>query len=414
MTGDADRPGGQAAARIHLANAITLVDAAIQAMMIPVLPFVVLEMGGGPLAVVLLVVVHDLAAAVANPLLGALGDRIGRARLVLLSLAGSLAGLIALLAFWSLPALIVYRAVTGALTARNTLLRAMVLEPAPPDTHGRILGSLTAAGALGAALGPVIILVLASGPGGQAADRGLLWPSMVLGACACVAGWLIARIKEPTRPAAAGSPVPVVQGLWPLQRVDARRYHAVLLLQGGLSFAWGALFATTALHVEVSFGWGVQQTSILMILASVLIIAARLIGGRTAFRGKPPMPVACGLAAVSGLCLAGIGISAGPVLFVLGFSLFTAFINVAMIGPSVAISQTSPGNKLAMALGLRQSVAVLAGLASALIGGLAFERGMGALSYLVCGVALVVTALVAAWLDRVRSGPGTRGGSRPG
>ncbi len=124
---------------------------------IPVLPFYVLDTGGGETAVGMLMGLFTFCSIILRPLQGRNINRSGRKKLLIIGIVLYAAAGIALLFLPSLPMLFIIRAVQGFgwgafLLSFNTL----TLDLAPPAKRGEVLGIMGIAPPISLALAPLI------------------------------------------------------------------------------------------------------------------------------------------------------------------------------------------------------------------------------------------------------------------
>src|SRR5439155_546399 len=100
--------------------------------------------------------VSGLSMAIANPLWGVLGDRLGRKPMLVRSMVGG-ALTVGLIAFVQSPTqLVILRFLQGATSGTVAAATALVAVETPRNRVGWSLGVVTSAVALGGAIGPVI------------------------------------------------------------------------------------------------------------------------------------------------------------------------------------------------------------------------------------------------------------------
>src|SRR5580698_4009197 len=154
-------------------------------IVIPLFPLYVKSMGGSARTVGVLLGCFSFTQLVATPFLGRLSDRVGRRRVILLSLAGNAVSMVlfALATKVSLlPLLFVSRIVAGATAGNLSACQAAIADVTTGEERARGMGRLGAGIGLGLVLGPAL--------GGQLSRFGMWAPP--LGAAAMAVADLVA------------------------------------------------------------------------------------------------------------------------------------------------------------------------------------------------------------------------------
>ncbi|MGA0602793.1 MFS transporter [Caulobacter sp. KR2-114] len=354
---------------LAIAYLVVILDAIGFAILIPVLPFVMLRFGAGPAMVTQLVAVYGFAGFFGSPVIGFLSDRIGRLRVVQLTLLASAIAYAGMIISWSLAGVLIFRAITGAFVGREAVLRALVTDDAPAEKHAQILGNLTAAAALGSTLGPLLGSVPAWLLGAGDHHAVLLGTIVLLNVVAFVGASLVFG-----RAHAVGA---TVIDAGPASRAD--RHHALkklakpLVVQVLLSYAWGVVLSTTALLVHTKFGWAEKETGLLLGLAAVAIVAARMFLMPRLNKWLGLSGASAATSIISAIALVGVALARAPWLFLLAYSTLVLALNVANMAPTVMITMAVPRAERGFALGIRQSISAVATFGGASVNGLLFQ-----------------------------------------
>jgi multidrug resistance protein len=125
-------------------------------MVIPLLPFYALEMGGTGLVVGVLVSSYAVAQLVSAPLWGRVSDRYGRRPALMVGLFFSAIAYVIFAFAGSLWVLLLSRLVQGAGGGTTGVIQAYVADATEPENRARSLGWISAATNLGVAIGPVL------------------------------------------------------------------------------------------------------------------------------------------------------------------------------------------------------------------------------------------------------------------
>ncbi len=143
-------------------------------MIIPLMPFYALEMGGGGFEVAILMSAFTAAQLLSAPLWGRFSDRYGRRPALLVGLTAACFAYIVFAYATSIWLLLLSRIVQGAGGGTVGVIQAYVADSVEPDNRARALGWLSAATNVGVAIGPalggVALRFGRSGPGLAAAS----------------------------------------------------------------------------------------------------------------------------------------------------------------------------------------------------------------------------------------------------
>jgi multidrug resistance protein len=125
-------------------------------MVLPLLPFYALELGGTGMVVGVLVSSFAVAQLVSAPLWGRVSDRYGRRPALLIGLGAAAIAYVVFSYATSLWLLLLSRLVQGAGGGTTGVIQAYVADATEPEQRARSLGWISAATNLGVAIGPVI------------------------------------------------------------------------------------------------------------------------------------------------------------------------------------------------------------------------------------------------------------------
>jgi multidrug resistance protein len=125
-------------------------------MVIPLLPFYAVELGGAGMVVGVLVSSYAVAQLLSAPLWGRVSDRHGRRPALIIGLFFSVAAYIIFSYATSLWLLFLSRVVQGAGGGTVGVIQAYVADASEPEQRARSLGWISAATNLGVAIGPVL------------------------------------------------------------------------------------------------------------------------------------------------------------------------------------------------------------------------------------------------------------------
>src|SRR5205807_1184529 len=114
-------------------------------LVIPLLPFWAQRLGANPVGVGLILTTYALAQFLFTPILGALSDRYGRKRIILLSLCIEVISFALTALASSLPMLLIARVVGGIGASNIGSAQAVVSDVTPPEKRAAGMGTIGAA-----------------------------------------------------------------------------------------------------------------------------------------------------------------------------------------------------------------------------------------------------------------------------
>ena len=258
-------------------------------MLVPVLPLIARDIGSSTTSTEWLLTSALLAAAVAVPIMGRLGDLYGK-RLMLMVCAGFLiAGSLICALSHSLIPLVIGRSVMGLSVAAVPLGISLITVTLPP--RRALFGVALISAMLG--VGGALALPLAGLVGEHANYHLLFWICLVGGIVSLLGSWLF--LTEPAQRAAGRFDVP-----------------------GAILLALGLFCLLLPLSEAAVWGWGAPRTIGLLAVAAVLLVSFVLIERR---RASPLVDIAANAKPallrtnIASLCV--------------GFALFASFIGTA-------------------------------------------------------------------------------------
>jgi predicted MFS family arabinose efflux permease len=321
------------------------------------------------------------------PILGRLSDRVGRRPVLLISLAGSIAGFVLFALADSLALLFVSRLLAGACGGNVGTAQAVIADVTPREHRARGMGMIGAAFGLGFIAGPGLAGLLlplgASAPGWGAA------------ACSALAWLATAAFLPETRPAGghAGGPR---SGVARIAAALRRPELAPLLAVSFCAIAGFAAFEVTfAQFLHGRLGLDHRHVSFFFVYIGVLavLIQGGLVGPMTRRLGERRLLLG-GLGAIA----AGLGLLAtAHRTLTVAFLLPVLSLGTGMTMPSLSalVSHTAAADEQGLALGAYQGVGSLARVLGPFVAQVVLaELGLAAPALL--AAALAAVALLAA------------------
>jgi EmrB/QacA subfamily drug resistance transporter len=382
----------------------------LQSMVNPVLPTIQAALDTDQRTVTWLLTAYLLSASVFTPIVGRIGDKVGKERMLVVALSALALGSFIAAVAPSIGVLIFARVVQGVGGGVLPLTFGIIRDEFPSERVAGAIGTAAALLAVGGALGLVV-----SGPLVEALSyHWLFWLPMVLTAVAAVAAWLYVppspvrtEGRIDVRAAALLSAwlvcllLPVSQGrdwgwgsplvvgllvasallcaLWvrtevrsdaPLIDMRMMRLPAVwttnlvsLLFGVGMyaGYAFLPQFLQTPERAGYGFGASVTVSGLLLLPQSIATFAAGLLSGRLAARygSKRMLVVGAALSAVSQLGLALVHDSTGQVLVatVVGGAAF----GLAFAAMSNLVVEAVPRSQTGVASGMNANIRTVGG-----------------------------------------------------
>jgi MFS family permease len=247
---------------------VVLIDLLGFGMVIPTMPRYAEALGAPEAWIGLLMTGYSLMQFFFAPVWGRLSDRVGRRRMMLLSIAMTA---VAFLAFAVAPTwgwLLAARLFAGAATANLSIARAYVADVTTPETRAKGMGIIGASFGLGFILGPFFGAVLTAKLGHAAPG----YAAALLAAVNGVAAFFI--LPEPATHVAAAHR-PRFSALRGEMKVPGIRRVLVINLLAILAFS--ALEATFALLALDAFG--LDQAHVGYVFAYIGVLAVVVQGG---------------------------------------------------------------------------------------------------------------------------------------
>ena len=236
-----------------------------QTMVVPALPELQRELGASTAWVTWVMTGFLLAAAVLTPILGKLGDRFGKERLLVVALGLFLLGCIGCAAAPDIWTLIAFRMVSGAAGAVFPLSFGIIRDEFPPEKMKVGMGLLSAVFGVGGGLGLVL--------SGLIVDH-LSWRWIfVVGAVGVAVALLLVRRFVPESPVRSTSRIDVPGAVL----LSVVLVSFLLALSEGGSWGWSspAVLGLFALSVVSLVGWIVLELHVDEPLVDIRVLAER-------------------------------------------------------------------------------------------------------------------------------------------
>jgi multidrug resistance protein len=345
-------------------------------IILPLLPYYALGLGGGGVAVGVLVAAYAVAQLVTAPLWGRVSDRFGRRPAILVSLGAAAIAYVIFGYAETLGVLLVSRLVQGAGGGTTGVIQAYVSDVTEPDDRAKSLGWLSAATSAGVMVGPAI--------GSLTVQWGTQAPGLIA-AGLCVANmvfaWKFLRESHTPEAPVEGAPPPEAS-LAVMSRVVREPTGPAPRLIWTYTLAMGAfqgMVAVLALFLAFRFDIGEETIGFVFLYTGFVSVITRavLLGRAVDLVGEERLSRV-------GLVLLIIGLAVLPFtgnLVVLGLALALVPLGTAFTFPCVTsmLSQTVDKEARGLYLGVQQSFGGMARIVGPISAGWAWEHvGVGA------------------------------------
>lgn len=351
-------------------------------IVIPILPFLVKELGGGAFSLGLFMSAYSIMQFFFAPFWGRLSDRIGRRPVLLIGISGYGITFFLFGIAGNLPLLIAFRALSGMVSSA-TLPTAMayLADITEGADRSKSMGMVGAAMGLGMVFGPAL--------GGWLGDYSFTLPFYVAGSLALLVfpfAWkfLPETLKESSKgdeKTVRLSPRVIKDPLFPLFAFNFVLCFTMSMFEG-----------TFALFAAHRVGFGAREMGfVFMALGIVGVIVQGGLIGKLVARFGDALP-AKGGAIICAIAFIWILWAPNALLLVLGTMLFMVG-NSLMTPTSSSLVSKNSGDKQGASLGVFQSMGSLGRIFGPLIGGAIYEISM-IIPYILGAFSLILMLLI--------------------
>lgn len=239
-------------------------------LLIPVLPKLIVEFRGGDMTsgthtYGVIFVIYAVMQFIGSPILGALSDRFGRRRIILIATAGSAIDYVIMACAPTIGWLFVARTIAGFTAGVLATANAYIADVTPPEKRAGAYGLLGGAFGIGFVLGPLL--------GGFLAEISLRLPFWVAAGCSAANWfWGLLVLPESLKPEnrrpfawARANPLGALLAL--------KKFPAVLGLVESyflMMMAQAVTFSTWALYTDYRYQWTPRMVGFSLMVAGVL------------------------------------------------------------------------------------------------------------------------------------------------
>ncbi|WP_421937968.1 MFS transporter [Phenylobacterium sp.] len=374
-------------------------------VVIPLLPFFATAFNAPPWQVSLLFATYSAGQFLGELFWGRMSDRIGRRPVLLITIAGSAVGYLALAYAPGIWIAVLARGAAGFFAGNMSAIQGYIVDVSPPQKLAGRLGLIGSAFGVGFVVGPALGGLLARPELGAAGFR----PPLLVasGLCLLAIVGILAFVKESRR--LDGAPPPrshpfaaVGEGL--RNPVSARAFGVIFFA----FFASSSLWSNLGLWLDARFSWGPKEVGLLMAFTGVAAAASQgAIAGYSVRRLGAGATIVIG-ALLASACYAAMAIS--PTALVASVLLCVGVVGNALWQPAATsiVSRATHPDRQGAVLGAASASGSLARVAGPIVGGVLFSS-VGPWAPL---VSAGLWMLPAAWLGW-RASQALRGGRDP-
>jgi DHA1 family tetracycline resistance protein-like MFS transporter len=376
---------------------LTMLTTAGMTVVLPVLPFVVLEhvSNEGELAVWvgILEAVNGLCAFLAAPFLGRLSDRFGRRPVIIVAAFGAAVGMTLFGVGGALWVLLLARVIQGATAGDLPALFAYLADITPPEKRAQRFGILGALSGIGTMIGPAV--------GGLLAAISVNLPVFVTaGVSFVIAVVAIFLLPESLRPEKRITSI-ALRDLHPFA-VFGNAFHrtelrGLLIGFGLLALPFGFFVNNFSVLAFDTIQWG--PTAIGLLIAAVgiidIVVQGVLLGILLPRLGERAVIVSGIVAQIVGLSALALvaSVVAQPWLFILGALMLAAGQGASQATMDGAMSNAVGDDEQGWLGGVTQSLNAAMGTVAPLVAGVLYAAVAPSAPYWL-GAALMVVAVI--------------------
>lgn len=363
-------------------------------LIVPLLPFYVERLGGGPETVTLIIALYSLLQFATTPLIGHLSDRFGRKPLLIWTMVGTVLGHVMLGIADSLWFVVVSRAILGIMAGNLGVAFAYATDITSHEKRAKAIGILSAGFGMGFMFGPGIGGLLA---GGDVESANFLLPAFSAGGLAiiallCILFLLPESLKPEDR---AGHPdEPRVSMLAQVKTTFRLPTVAMISAVSFLLYAaWSMLLAIFALWANRVLGHGPREIGFLFMYMGMIgtVVQLTLIGPLEHRFGEMPVILFTVVAMVIGLMA--IAAATDVIMTIVATSILAGAHSVFTPMVTSVVSKHAPAKERGTVLGVFQGIGGLGRVFGPAFAGFAFAQ-IGYTSPYQIGAAIMVPCVV--------------------
>jgi MFS transporter, DHA1 family, tetracycline resistance protein len=370
---------------------VILMDIIGITLLSPVAPKIVLEYNSSAVMVTMVTVIYATGQFFSSPLLGRIGDKVGRRPVLLVSLVGQSLGYFIFGVAGSLWMLFLGRLIGGITSGNISTSSAYIADISKPEERSKNFAMISTAWSLGLILGPAM--------GGILGQINLRAPAIAAGVITLINVILAYFLLPETLPKEKRDTTPLrPRDYNPIASIGdmARKpgLGSLLLVYALFSFAFNGINSTSALYMIQKFAAETWQISVMMIMSGISIALANTflvprwvprIGERKS-----------GTSGLLGLAVFSTSVFLAPFLWLAFILNMLGSAMSAFIFPSIttlSVGFVSP-REVGQLLGVISAVGSLMNIFGPLWAGFIYDHVMMGAPYWMGGIILVVAALM--------------------
>ncbi|NVJ97735.1 MAG: MFS transporter [Alphaproteobacteria bacterium] len=341
-------------------------------IIVPILPFLVIEYGGSAASGTALLSIYSLFAFAAGPIWGRLSDRIGRRPALAATFLGATASYIVLACADSLAMLFLARALSGAMAGNVGIAMAAIADLTDENNRGRAMGLIGGVFGLGFAFGPVIGGLLS----GMSEQSPVFVPGLAAAGLSLTAMLLTLKFMPETHTleAPSESDTPVAKVSWTSflsTPAQIALFSMFIVTSAGQSLT----FAVLPFWSMGVLGWSQIQVGYLMGAIGLCIAAIQSLATGPLFKSLGELwSLALGIGVFLIGCLVVVLATASPGSTILSFPLMMAGLTLSFPALNSLLSRRTDRRHQGAALGLSNGISALGRMMGPIAGGFMFEQ----------------------------------------
>lgn len=356
-------------------------------LVLPLLPFFAENLGASALIIGLFIAVYPLFSILAGPFLGVLSDKYGRKPILLLSVAGTVAGFVLLGVAKTLPLLFLARIIDGASAGNTSTAKAAIADITTKEERVNKLGFTFAAESLGLIMGPVL--------GGLFSQYGLSVSAYIAASIATVCFFLIIFFFPETKARSTQSVEQKITFDW--RRLLKVIHHSttrnsvlvIFTIQLLITIMWG----TIALFGKHLFGFAGKEIGYISAFAAAVGIFSQTVILKHLTSAFKERTIVISAVLGMGLGLICLAFSNNLGMLLLGVGLLAASFNIGMPTAMGLVSKLSAENEQGNVMGTMSSVVSFGSVVGPILGNAIFSISMRGNYVLASGLALVIAII---------------------
>jgi MFS transporter, DHA1 family, tetracycline resistance protein len=370
---------------------VILMDIIGITLLSPVAPKIVLEYNSSAVMVTMVTVIYAAGQFFSSPLLGRIGDKVGRRPVLLVSLVGQSLGYFIFGVAGSLWMLFLGRLIGGITSGNISTSSAYIADISKPEERSKNFAMISTAWSLGLILGPAM--------GGILGTINLRAPAIAAGVITLINVILAYFLLPETLPKEKRDTTPLrPRDYNPIASIGdmARKpgLGLLLLVNALFSFAFNGINSTSALYMIQKFSAETWQISVMMMMSGLSIAMANsfLVPRWVPRFGERKS----GTSGLLGLAFFSVSVFLAPFLWLAFFLNMLGSAMSAFIFPSIttlSVGLVSP-REVGQLLGVTSAVGSLMNIFGPLCAGFIYDHLMMGSPYWMGAIILVMAALI--------------------